>query len=144
MNDSGAVQIADTAQNIEKQGFFDRPGRVAVVAQPVAETVAEHEIEQQEKILLDFAAAVTFDDEFRRHVDACFALDALDQGCFVVAVDAPFFNQKWNIDLLQRVIFRLTQMHRPPDFAEAAFADFEFHRHRLRFGQANLKRRVFR
>ena len=62
---------------------------------------------------------------------------------FELQFDAAFFNQIGNINLLQRVIFRLARMHRPPDFAEAAFADFKFHRHCLRFWQANLERRVF-
>ena len=144
MNDSGFVQIPDAAQNLEIQGFFDLPIRFGVVADPIPQLIAGDEFGEDEKIFVNFPTAKAFDDELGRDADARLALDALNQGRLIVAVQAAFFNQQRDVDMLERVIFRLLQVRRPPNFAEAALADFIFHQHGLRLVKLHVKARVFR
>ena len=114
-----------------------------MIRQPVPERVARHEIEEQEKMAVSFPESMRPDDVLGRHADARLALDALNQKRLLVAPNAARLEQLRNVNMLERVIFRLLRMRRPPDFAEAARADFIDDAHGLGFFKPDLEQHVF-
>ena len=118
------MQIADAAENLEKQGFFDAPSRLRIVANPQFQvSVRRDVIIEQKEILLDFMDAVARHHVFGRNGNPRFAPDALDEQVLFVAADFALFKQFRHVDMLNRVFFAGGRINRLPDHAESARAE---------------------